>query len=90
MGWFRPRSGLRAEFLWEGFHAIDSAAGVLCGGVHAIDSAVGDVREGSHAEDKALGAVRVGLIPGHLREGGKVLRLIREAAGWGGVGHVRD
>ena len=63
------RAGFDSEFLRQGFHAEDSAAGF--------------VREGFHAEDSAAGLVREGLIPGHLRKGDRVSRLIRAlGAGW--------
>ena len=57
------RAGSASEFLGEGFHAVDSAAGVVRGGSHGVNGAAGVVREA--------------LIPGHLRKGDRDLRLIK-------------
>ena len=46
------------------------------------------VCEGFHGADSVAGVVREGLIPGHLREGDRVSRLIKQRS-WRPVGAVK-
>ena len=85
------RAGFDSEFLRQGFHAEDSAAGLAREGFHAEDSVGGLLRECSHAEDSAAGLVREGLIPGHLRKGVGFRDLFSAVrGGWGAPDLIRN